>query len=255
MENGDFVKIKFEMRVGSDKQLVATSDEALAKENNIYDPDQKYGEGVLVVGSEDLFGEINESLVASKIGEEHEVEIKAESAYGSRDSKNLKVHTMSEFKRNKIDPVPGEEVRINNKRGRILSVSPGRVVVDYNHPWAGKDVFYKYSLVEKLDGKKEKLKGIIDLNFSKGSDKFQIEEKGEDLEILVPEDMKFSIDWFDAKYRVVQATRKYLKGITLFITEKYEQVKEETQEEAKPESDENPTQVDESTKENDVNAQ
>ena len=86
MENGDFVKIKFEMRIGSDKQLVATSDETLAKENDIYDPEQKYGEGVLVVGSEDIFKEINDSLLGSKIGEEHEVEIKAESAYGQRDS-------------------------------------------------------------------------------------------------------------------------------------------------------------------------
>jgi peptidylprolyl isomerase len=250
MENGDFVKIKFEMRVGSDKQLVATSDEALAKENNIYDPDQKYGEGVLVVGSEDLFKEINDSLLSSKIGEEHEVEIKAENAYGMRDSKNLKVHTMSEFKRNNIDPVPGAEVRINNKRGRILSVSPGRVVVDYNHPWAGKDVFYKYSLVEKLDGKKEILKGIIDLNFSRGSDKFVIEERENDLEITVPEDMKFNIEWFDAKYRVVEATRKYLKDLVIYITEKYEPVKEEVKEDDKQEI---PAKEETADKENEKN--
>ena len=160
------------------------------------------------------------------------MEIKAENAYGMRDSKNLKVHTMSEFKRNNIDPVPGAEVRINNKRGRILSVSPGRVVVDYNHPWAGKDVFYKYSLVEQLDGKKDKLKGIIDLNFSRGSDNFVIEERGNDLEIVVPEDMKFNIEWFDAKYRVVEATRKYLKDLVLYITEKYEPVKEEVKEDS-----------------------
>lgn len=255
MENGDFVKIKFEMRVGSEKQLVATSDEALAKENNIYDPDQKYGEGVLVVGSEDLFKEINESLLASNIGDEHEVEIKADKAYGLRDSKNLKVHTMSEFKRNNIDPIPGEEVRISNKRGRILSVSPGRVVVDYNHPWAGKDVYYKYSLMEKLDGKKEKLKGIIDLNFSKGSDKFQIEEKAEDLEILVPEDMKFSIEWFDAKYRVVEATRKYLKDIALYITEKYDPIKEEPKQENTDEKPVEGQENSENKEETDVKAQ
>ena len=254
MENGDFVKIKFEMRIGSDKQLVATSDETLAKENDIYDPEQKYGEGVLVVGSEDIFKEINDSLLGSKIGEEHEVEIKADSAYGQRDSRNLKVHTMSEFKRNKIDPIPGEEVRINDKRGRILSVSPGRVVVDYNHPWAGKDVFYKYSLIEKLEGKKEKLKGIIDLNFSKGSGNFNIEERGDDLEIVVPEELKFNIEWFDAKFRVVQGTRKYIKDLVLYISEKYEPAKEEAKDE-KGEEKANSEEAAGNESEKDVSAQ
>jgi peptidylprolyl isomerase len=254
MENGDFIKITFEMRVGSDKQLVATSEESLAKESNIYDPDQKYGEGVLVVGSEDIFKEINESLLSSKVGDEHEIEIKAEQAYGLRDSKNLKVHTMTEFKRSKIDPIPGQEVRINNRRGKVLSVSPGRVVVDYNHPWASKDVFYKYTIKEKIESKEDKLKGIIDLNFSRGSDKFVVLLRGEALEIEVPEEMKFNIEWFDAKFRVVEATRKYLKETELYITEKYEPKKEEVP--AEPtETESVEEKSEESSAENNVNAQ
>ncbi len=227
MEDGDFVKINFEMRVGSDRQLVATSDEKLAKESNIYDPDQKYGEGVLIVGSQDIFKEINESLKGSKVGEEHEVEIKAADAYGVRDSKNLKVHTVAEFKRNNIDPIPGQDIRINNKRGRVLSVSPGRVVVDYNHPWSGKDVFYKYTIKDKIEGKEDKLKGLLEMNFSSAADKFVVSSEGDELKILVPEELKFSLEWFDAKYRVVEALRKNIKGTTLSIVEKYEPVKEE----------------------------
>ena len=37
-----------------------------------------------------------------------------------------------------------KEVRINNRRGKVISVSPGRVLVDYNHQWAGKDVFFEF---------------------------------------------------------------------------------------------------------------
>ncbi len=227
MENGDFVKITFEMRIGADKQLVATNNEALAKENNIYDPEQKYNEGVLIVGSEDIFKEINESLLKANPGDENEVEIKAENAYGIRDPKNIRVHTYAEFQRNKIDPVPGQEVRINNRRGRVLSVSPGRVVVDYNHPWSGKDVYYKYKIVEKIDSVQDKIKALIDQNFTPGSEKFDVSESGKEINVNVPEEFRFNIEWFDAKYRVVESTRKYLKEYTLALVEKYEPKAEE----------------------------
>ncbi len=246
MEDGDFVKINFEMRIGSDKQLVATSDESVAKENNIYDPDQKYGEGVMIVGSDDIFKEINESLKTSKVGEEHEVEIKAQDAYGIRDPKNLKVHTVGEFKRNKIDPIPGQDVRINNKRGRVLSVSPGRVVVDYNHPWAGKDVYYKFTIKEKIEGKEDKLKGIIEMNFPSAADKFEVSSKDDVLEIAVPEEMKFSLEWFDAKYRVVESVRKNIKDTSLSIVEKYDPVKEEPEKKEEKTNEEDKTESQES---------
>ncbi len=227
MENGDFVKITFEMRIGTDKQLVATNNEELAKANDIYDPDQKYNEGVLIVGSEDIFKEINESLLKANPGDENEVEIKAENAYGVRDPKNIKVHTYAEFQRNKIDPVPGQEVRINNRRGKVLSVSPGRVVVDYNHPWSGKDVFYKYKILSKIDSVPEKIKALIDQNFTPGSDKFDVKETGNEITVEVPEEFRFNVEWFDAKYRVVENTRKYLKEYTISMVEKYEPKSEE----------------------------
>lgn len=240
MEDGDFVKINFEMRVGTDKQLVATSDEQLAKDNNIHDPNQKYGEGVMIVGSQEIFKEINESLKASKEGGEHEVEIKAENAYGVRDPKNLKVHTVAEFKRNNIDPIPGQDIRINNKRGRVLSVSPGRVVVDYNHPWSGKDVFYKYTIKEKIEGKEEKLNGLIEMNFPSAAGKFTVSSEGDELKIMVPEEFKFSLEWFDAKYRIVDAMRKNIKDTVLSIVERYEPVPNEPLKEEESEHKEHP---------------
>ncbi len=249
MENGDFVKITFEMRIGTDKQLVATNNEQLAKENNIYDPDQKYNEGVLIVGSEDIFKEINESLLKANPGDENEVEIKAENAYGTRDPKNIKVHTYAEFQRNKIDPVPGQEVRINNRRGKVLSVSPGRVVVDYNHPWAGKDVYYKYKILAKLDNVTDKVKALVDQNFTPGSDKFSVKENEKEIELDVPEEFRFNIEWFDAKYRVVESTRKYIKEYTLSIVEKYEPKAEEVPAEAQNESEESKEQENDQTKE------
>lgn len=235
MEKGDFVKITYEMRLGEDKKLVSTNDEKLAKDNDIYDPDQKYGPGTLIVGDESIFKEINESLQSISVGETKEVEIKAENAYGLRDPKNIQVHTMAEFKRNKIDPYPGQEVKLGNRRGRVISVSPGRVVVDYNHQFAGKDVFYKYTVIEKLEKLEDKVKSLIDMNFSKGSENFKVIDEGNVVSIYVPEDLRYNIEWFDAKYRIVENFRKYMVNKILDIIEEYEPKKENNKDETSKE--------------------
>ncbi len=233
MEDGDFVKINFEMRLGNEKKLVATNNEKLAEENGIYDPETKYKETILIVGSENIFKEINESLRKSEIGKDEEVQIPMADAYGVRDPNNIKIHTMREFQKNKIDPVPGQEIRINNKRGKVISVSPGRVLVDYNHPWAGKDVFYKYTVNEKIESEQGKIDAIIDMNYSKGSGNFAISAADEVTTITLSEEAKFDIEWLDAKFRIIDAIRKNLPKFKISIVEEY--LPKAEPEEVKPE--------------------
>ncbi|MHB8361172.1 MAG: FKBP-type peptidyl-prolyl cis-trans isomerase [Thermoplasmataceae archaeon] len=244
MEDGDFVKINFEMRLGNEKKLVATNVEKLAKDNDIYDPDTKYKESVIIVGSEGIFKEINESLKSSEVGKETEIFIPMADAYGARDPNNVKIHTMREFQKNKIDPIPGQEVRINNRRGKVISVSPGRVLVDYNHHWAGKDLFYKYIINEKIESSDDKANAIIDMNYSKGASNFKISVDDSIISVTLPEDAKFDIEWIDAKFRIVDSIRKHFSKYKLMIIEEYlpklepEKVEENNTEDKKEISDE-----------------
>ncbi|WP_367884127.1 hypothetical protein [Thermococcus sp. JCM 11816] len=48
-------------------------------------------------------------------------------------------------------------------RGRVLTVSGGRVRVDFNHPYAGKHLVYEVEIVEKIDDPIEKVKALIEL--------------------------------------------------------------------------------------------
>ncbi|HLH85515.1 MAG TPA: peptidylprolyl isomerase [Thermoplasmataceae archaeon] len=221
MNDGDFIKVNFQMYVGEDKKLVSTNDEKLARENNIYDEHMKYKDTVFVVGSQDLFKEINESFRKAEVGQEYEVFIKPEDAYGVRDPKNIKVHTVREFQRQKIDPVPGQEVSIGGKRGRVISVSPGRVVVDYNHQWAGKAVLYKYKVVGVVSTEEDKVRALIDYNYHLDSSKFQVTVGDSAIEIVVPEESKFDALWIDAKFRTVNDIRKYIPNKEIRIVESY----------------------------------
>lgn len=235
MNDGDFIKLDYEMSIGDEKKVVATNLEKVARDNDIYDEKMRYRDAVLVVGSENIFKEINESFKTAEIGKEVEVSIKAEDAYGARDPKNIRVHTIREFQRHNIDPVVGEEVNLNNKHGKIISVTPGRVLVDYNHQWAGKDVFYKYTIKEVVEDKLEKIKSIVDMNYTMEPEKFEFKLDGEEASIVIPEEAKFDPVWIEAKFRIVNEIRKYLQDINVSVVEKYlkpEKPKEEAKEEA-----------------------
>ena len=230
MKDGDFIKVNFEMYVGEDRKLVSTNNMQLAKDNDIYDEKLKYKETVLIVGSDNLFKEMNESFRNAEVGKEYEVSIKAEDAYGLRDPKNIKVHTYREFQRQNVEPELGQEISLNGRRGRVVSLTPGRILVDYNHQWAGKDVLYKYTIVGVLENNIDKMKALIDYNYNVDSGEFEVVENDSVIEVDIPEKTKFDAMWLEAKFRIVSDARKYLTGMTVKIAEVYKPEETEAKE-------------------------
>ncbi|AAT42913.1 FKBP-type peptidyl-prolyl cis-trans isomerase [Picrophilus oshimae] len=234
MNNGDFIEISFEMRAGADKKLISTSKEELAKENNIYDEKKKYRDIVMIVGQDGLFKEINDSFLNAEVGKEYEVVVPAKDAYGERDPKNIKVVPMREFQKNNINPEVGQQVNIGNKIGKVITVTPGRVLIDYNHELAGKDIYYKYEVKKVVTDPVEKVKALIDMDYNDSSE-FDV-KINENIEITIPENAKFDAYWVDAKYRLVNDIRKYLPDYDVYIKEFY---KKEEKKEEKPEEQKN----------------
>ncbi len=246
MNDGDFIELSFEMRAGQDKKLISTSSEEIAKKEDIFDEKKKYKNAVIVIGTDGLFKEINESFKKAEIGKDYEVEVPAKDAYGPRDNKNIKVVPMREFERNKITPEVGKEVNINNKIGRILSVTPGRVLIDYNHELAGKDLFYKYNIDKVISEEKDKVNAIIDMDYN-DSEKFSVTVENGLIDIQLPEEAKFDINWIDSKYKIVNDIRKYIPDYDVVLKELYK--KEEKKEE--PEAEKN-DKVEQESKPDDV---
>ncbi len=236
MNDGDFIELSFEMRAGQDKKLISTSKEDLAKKEDIFDDKKKYKNAVIVIGTEGLFKEINDSFKEAEVGKEYEVTVPAKDAYGMRDNKNIKVVPMREFQRNKINPEIGKEVNINNKSGKIISVTPGRVLIDYNHELAGKDLYYKYQVVKIIDDIKDKVNAIIDMDYTDSED-FTVNIENDLISIQIPENAKFDVNWIDSKFKIANDIRKYIPDKDVEIKELYkrEEKKEGTSEEPKAE--------------------
>lgn len=251
MEKGDIIRWEFEAWVVEDGNeiLFDTTKEDLAKEHGIHDPNVKYGPMVSVVGAGRLIKGIDEELLKAEVDKDYEVTIPPEKGYGERDPKLVKIHSYRELARQKIEPEVGKEVVINNKRGRIVTVTPGRVVIDFNHPLAGKTLKYKFKIVEKVEGDVDKVRAIIEMDYGKEVEKFNIEVKDDDIIIELPDVCKYDSNWAVAKYAIVGDIRDYVANKNVKFVEVYPKKEEKKEEESKENKDEDTENAEESKEE------
>lgn len=239
MEKGDIIRWEYEAwAVNGEETLIDTTKEDLAKEHGIHDPNAKYGPMVSIVGAGRLIKGIEEELLKAEVGKDYEVTIPPEKAYGERDPKLVKIHSYRELARQKIEPEIGKEVIINNRRGRIVTVTPGRVVIDFNHPLAGKTLRYKFKIVEKVEGEKEKIRAILEMDYGKDLEKFSINVGEEEIIIQLPDLCKYDSAWSMAKYVVVGDIRNYVANKNVKLVEFYPKKEEKKEEEKKEEEKE-----------------
>jgi len=239
MQKGDIIRWEYEAWVveNEEETLFDTTNEELAKEHGIHDPNLRYGPMVSIVGIGRLIKGMEEELLKAEVGKEYEVTITPDKAYGERDPKLVKIHSYRELARQKIEPEVGKEVIINNKRGRIVTVTPGRVVIDFNHPLAGKTLKYKFKIIEKVEGEVDKVRAIIEMDYGKEVENFKIELKGDDIIIELPDVCKYDSNWSMAKYMIVGDIRDYVANKNVKFVEVYPK-KEEPEEEKKEEEKE-----------------
>lgn len=103
----------------------------------------------------------------------------------------MRLIPLNVFKKKEIMPFPGMSVNIDDLIGIVRSVSGGRVIVDFNHPLAGKEIEYEVEILEKIEKKEEKAKLIADY-FELKTDKIEFKEDKATLELLqsAPEKIK-----------------------------------------------------------------
>ncbi len=247
MEEGDILRVDYEIWIEDSGELYETTIEELAKENGIYDPNKHYHPMVLIVGESDLLEDLDKAIREGKEGDEIEVILPPEKAYGHRDPKLVKVHSYRELARLEIEPEIGKEVYIKGKMGKIISVTPGRVLVDYNHPLAGKTLKYKLHIKEIVKDAGEKVKAIMEIYYH-DVENFEVEVGDEEITIKVEGRAKFDPNWAMAKPKIIRDIRKYLGNMTIKFVEVYPR-REEKAEEEMEEKEENKQEVKEEERE------
>jgi len=97
-----------------------------------------------------------------------------------------------------LNPIPGIMFNFDGRIGKVLTVSGGRVMVDFNNPIAGKEVVYKIKVLRKVEDLNEKIKALNEFFFRRDL-KFEIKDKKLILEVEKP--MKDFVELFKEKFK------------------------------------------------------
>ena len=165
------------------------------------------GEGMFLKGVDDF-------LISKDIGK-HKIELEPKDAFGIRDPKLIQVMPIKVFHQQKTNPVPGAVFNFDGKMAKVLSVSGGRVMTDFNHPMAGKEIIYDVNVLKKVEDINEKTKALIDF-FTKKDFKFKIEAK----KLTIEADKQYAefLKLFKDKF-------KELLGLDMDVKEVREEIK------------------------------
>ncbi len=109
----------------------------------------------VLIGAGEILPALEEVVKELGEGEEREVELPPEKAFGERKKELIVIVPEREFRKRNIRPYVGMLIELNGRTGRVLSINSGRVTVDLNHPLAGKTVVYRVKAVKILENTEE----------------------------------------------------------------------------------------------------
>lgn len=160
-KKGDFVEVIF---VGKEKEsgkVFDTNDAAEAKKLKLDTEKHHLHPLYACIGKQDVIPGLDEALEGKELAKKYDVTVPAEKAFGKKDARLYQLVSASKFKEQRVDPFPGMQVSSNNRMGIIKSVSGGRIMVDFNHPLASKDLVYEFTIKRILQDDKEKLEATL----------------------------------------------------------------------------------------------
>ncbi len=166
MEKGDLVLVNYTGK--AEGNVFDTSVEETAKEKGLHQEGRDYSPIPVLIGENYVIEGFEEALLHMEVGEEQEVEIPSEKAYGERDSDMIETYPEREFKKQDVQVRVGEELMIGNKRGKVISKGSGRVKIDFNHPLSGKDLEYWMEVKDVVEDEEEMAEHIYSYRVGHG---------------------------------------------------------------------------------------
>lgn len=172
---GDFILVEYTIKVKDTNTVVDTTDAELAKRENIYESNRVYGPTLIILGKNWLNPSVEEEIAKLGENEEREIEVEPSKAYGERDPGKVKIFSLREFQRRGYTVNIGDVVEIGGLRGIVKQISGGRVVVDFNHPLAGKTLVYRVKVVKKIEEFNEKVRALASRHLRLPMDEIGVE--------------------------------------------------------------------------------
>jgi FKBP-type peptidyl-prolyl cis-trans isomerase 2 len=162
IKKNDYIEVTYTGKIKGEDTVFDTTDADVAKKSNFYDAKVTYKPVVVCIGKHHLIKGLDEQIVGKTMGK-YTFQVKDVDGFGKKDPKLLKLMPISLFNKEQVKPFPGLEVNIDDNLGIVKNVSGGRVIVDFNHPLASKDLEYDIEIIRIVDSTEEKIKAYLDI--------------------------------------------------------------------------------------------
>lgn len=222
LQKGDFIEIEFTGKTADGEVFDSNREEDLKKlnPNEVKNKAKPFtfclGEGMFLEG-------VDEYLQGKEAGKEYTIELPPEKAFGKRKQDKIQRIPMKTFREHNIQPYKGAVFNFDNQVGKVIAVSGGRVIVDFNDLLAGKDVVYDVKVNRKVTDLNEKTKSFLKFLFRKDMD-FEINDNK--LILYAEKQMQQFAQMFKQKF-------KDILGLDLEVREPKEEKEQEKKEENK----------------------
>jgi len=162
MENGTFVQIEYIGKIKESGEIFDLTYENIAKEKKIYNPNVKYGPITIILGNKQILASLDTRIKGMNSGEKKTFVLEPKESFGERSLDFVKIIPLSNFTKQNMHPQPGQFITLaNDLQGRVVSVSSGRVKIDFNHPLAGKELEYEIVLNKIVEKPEEKVSAVF----------------------------------------------------------------------------------------------
>jgi len=176
LQKGDFVLVDYVMRVKETNEIVDLTIEEVAKKEKAYREDGIYEPALVILGEGWILKGVEEELYKMDVGESKVIEVPPDKAFGERDPSKVKIVNARDLTRRGITPRVGARVELDDGVAIIRRAEGGRVVLDYNHPLAGRTIVCEVKIVKKIEDIKEKIRELVHTRIKRvDKEKFKID--------------------------------------------------------------------------------
>ncbi|MDD5472751.1 MAG: peptidylprolyl isomerase [Candidatus Methanoperedens sp.] len=198
IQKGDFIKVSYTGKTADDGRIFDTTDEEVAKANNVYNEKGKYGGDIIIVGAGHTVAGLDEDLIGKDENYKGSVTIPPEKAFGIRNPELIESVPITKFKDR---PQVGVVVEIDGRTGMVIRMIGRMTQVDFNRFLAGQTVTYDYEIKEKIEDAEGKVKGILSLYIGKD---FSVQVNDETATVEIEPELTYNQRWLMAKRQIAR---------------------------------------------------
>lgn len=169
IKKNDFIEIEFSGSANGN--LFDTTNKKEAEEMGL-EADIK--PVIISVGNGMMLEGFDNALIDKEVGKNYSIHLEVDKAFGKRNPSLIKLIPMRIFREKNMNPMSGMTLQMDNQIAKVISVSGGRVMVDFNNPLAGKEIDYDFKILRNVEDAEEKVNALQDFFFRQRFD-FSVE--------------------------------------------------------------------------------